>query len=104
MQNGAEDDIINEERYNPYRDPKTGRYTSGKGSAYDTKYAPSVRRNNKGITINPKTYAKLCGEFNTRYPGVEKGFIGNLHKGKYYYNVTADGFGGIIINRKYKIK
>lgn len=102
MQNGAEDDIINEERYNPYRDPKTGRFTSRKGSAYDTKYAPSPRRNRKGITVGAKTYGKICGEFNTIYQNTKKGDTGFVSKGKFRYLVSSDGEGGVIIHKKWK--
>lgn len=68
-----------------------------------TKYAPSPQRNHSGIQVKPKTYAKLCGEFNTKYPGSRKGFQGTVFKGKYQYLATSDGEGGVIINRKIKL-
>lgn len=102
MTKGGESDII-ENRGNPNHDPITGQFTSGAGSIGKTKYAPSPRRNNKGITVKPKTYAMLCGEFNTKYPNAEKGLTGNVYKGKYAYIATADGEGGIMIKYKRKI-
>lgn len=102
LQKGDDRGIINEERFNPYRDPKTGRFTSRKGSAYDTKYAPSPRRNRKGITVGAKTYGKICGEFNTIYQNTKKGDTGFVSKGKFRYLVSSDGEGGVIIHKKWK--
>ena len=63
LQSGDEGDIISEKRYNDKHDEK-GRFAEGSGSKPEkTKYALSPRRNNAGITVNPKTYGKLCGEF-----------------------------------------
>ena len=121
LQNGGEGDIIAEKRYNDKHDEK-GRFASKGGgliksvTASDdgtvttvykpqakTKYAPSPQRNHSGIQVKPKTYAKLCGEFNTKYPGSRKGFQGTIFKGKYQYLATSDGEGGVIINRKIKL-
>ena len=63
LQNEENRVIITEKRYNPNRDEK-GRFAEGSGSKPEkTKYSPLPRRNNAGITVNPKTYGKLCGEF-----------------------------------------
>ena len=121
LQNGGEGDIIAEKRYNDKHDEK-GRFASKGGGAIKsvtvsedgtvttvyklqakTKYAPSPQRNHSGIQVKPKTYAKLCGEFNTKYPGSRKGFQGTIFKGKYQYLATSDGEGGVIINRKIKL-
>lgn len=96
-----------ESRANPNHDPKTGKFSHGSGEKNkkrSTKYAPSPRRNTSGITIGNKKYAKLCGALNTRYPGLKKGNTAVISDEKYKYRVTADGFGGMIINKKYKIK
>ena len=72
LQNEENRVIITEKRYNPNRDEK-GRFAEGSGSKpVKTKYALSPRRNNAGITVNPKTYGKLCGEFNTLHPGAKR--------------------------------
>lgn len=100
------DDGIMESRANPYHDPKNGRFTSkSAGGRGKTKYAPSPQRNKSGVPMGPKTYAKLCGEFKTRYPGLkpEDGPV-ELHKGLYRYKASADGFGGLIVHKKTKIK
>ena len=121
LQNGGEGDIIAEKRYNDKHDEK-GRFASKGGGAIKsvtvsedgtvttvyklqakTKYEPSPQRNHSGIQVKPKTYAKLCGEFNTKYPGSRKGFQGTIFKGKYQYLATSDGEGGVIINRKIKL-
>lgn len=67
-----------------------------------TKYAPSPQRNHSAIQVKPKTYAKLCGEFNTIYPGSKKGESGYISKGKYRYKAESDGEGGIIIRKKWR--
>ena len=121
MQSGDEGDIIAEKRYNDKHDEK-GLFARKDGGAIKsvtvsedgtvttvykpqakTKYAPSPQRNHSGIQVKPKTYAKLCGEFNTKYPGSRKGFQGTVFKGKYQYLATSDGEGGVIINRKIKL-
>ncbi len=94
---------------NPYHDAR-GRFTfgpsSGRGGGSSggpfgkTKYAPSPRRNG-GITVNPKTYARLCGVLNTRYPGLQAGDIRQIRDAGYRYAVKADGYGGMeILSRK----
>ena len=65
-----------------------------------TKYAPSPRRNNKGITVHPKTYAMLCGQFMTRYPDAQKGDTGFVYTDKMQYKVERDDYGGLIIKSK----
>ena len=49
-----------------------------------------------------KSYAKLCGEFNTLHPGAKKGETGLISKGKYRYMAVSDGKGGIIVYGKWK--
>lgn len=121
LQSGDEGDIIAEKRYNDKHDEK-GLFARKDGGAIKsvtvsedgtvttvykpqakTKYAPSPQRNHSGIQVKPKTYAKLCGEFNTKYPGSRKGFQGTVFNGKYQYLATSDGEGGVIINRKIKL-
>lgn len=121
LQNDAESDIIQEERFNPNRDEK-GRFASESGAIKSvtinddgtvvtkysqkskTKYAPSPQRNYNGIQVKPKTYAKLCGEFNTLYPNSHKGKTGLISKGKYRYMAISDGEGGIVLHAKWKQK
>ena len=67
-----------------------------------TKYAPSPQRNHSGIKVGVKTYSKLCGEYNTIYPGSKKGESGYISKGKYRYKAESDGEGGIIIRKKWR--
>lgn len=122
LQNGGEGDIIAEKRYNDKHDEK-GRFASKSGGAIKsvtisddgtvttvykpqakTKYAPSPQRNHSGIQVKPKTYAKLCGEFNTKYPNAPKNAKGIIYDGKYMYRAKADGEGGIIISHKRILK
>lgn len=102
LQSEEKSGIIQEERFNPNHDEK-GRFASGNGAS-GTKYAPSPRRNSGGITVKPKTYAMLCGEFNTLYPNSRKGETGLISKGKYRYMAVSDGEGGIILHAKWKQK
>lgn len=92
---------------NHTRDPKTGRFTGSrkKGAKQKTKYAPSPQRNKTGIQLPPKKYARLCGEFGTRYPGLKpEDGPRDICDAKSYYSVVADGFGGMIVVARYKIK
>lgn len=105
---GNKDGTI-EARGNPYHDPKTGRFASGpggrSGKRKGTKYSPSPRRNTSGVPMGPKSYAKLCGEFQTRFPGLKpENGPRTLTKGAYRYNASADGYGGLIVHSKTKIK
>lgn len=103
LQSGDKSGIIQEERFNPNHDEK-GRFANGNGASR-TKYAPSPRRNSGGITVKPKTYAMLCGEFNTRYPMTEDNRIvtGRVIHGKYVYLAKRDEFGSLTILSKVKI-
>ena len=69
-----------------------------------SKYAPSPRRNPKGITVGKKTYARLTGTLNTRYPDLPEGEIRYIRDAKRVYRVKADGYGGMTILESYKIK
>lgn len=82
--------------FNPYHDPGSGRFTSGGGSGKlgKTKYGPSPQRNHGGIQIKPKTYAKLTGVLNTRYPGLKAGEVRTIRSARLQYTVEADGYGG----------
>lgn len=114
----SEGDIIEisqtaEARANPYHGPANGRFTSkggggrgGKslGAKRSEKYARSKPRNRKGKQINPKRYARLCGTLNTRYPGLKAGEKRMIRDSNYTYEVTADGFGGMSIDRYEKNK
>lgn len=90
-------DII-EPRANPNHGAD-GRFAPGG----KTKYAPSKRRSSKGITVNPKKYAKLTGVLGTQYPGLKAGEKVTIRDAKCRYDVTADGHGGMIINRRIKL-
>lgn len=104
LQNVEDRDIL-EQRENPYRGAD-GRYTFGPGGGgkkRKTKYAPSPQRNQGGIQLSPKKYAKLTGTLNTRFPGLETGEIRVVRDANYEYRVEADGFGGFITLSKRKI-
>lgn len=91
--------------YNPHHDPANGRFTSGGGSGKigKTKYAPSPQRNHGGIQLKPKTYVRLTGVLNTRYPNLPEGAIRQIRDAKYTYRVRADGYGGFELLSKRKI-
>lgn len=90
--------------YNPYHDPATGRFTSGGGSGKigKTKYAPSKRANHRGITVSPKTFGILRGEFNTIFAGAPKGRQGQVSYRGRRYLLEADGSGSVIILSSWK--
>lgn len=67
---------------------------SGAGKIGKTKYAPSPQRSKRGIQLKPKTYARLTGTLNTRFPGLKAGEIRRIRDSNNEYIVKADGFGG----------
>ena len=75
------------------------------GKIGKTKYAPSPQRNHGGVQLSPKKYAQLCGTFGTQYPNLqpEDGAV-SIRDAKYAYRVSADGYGGMIVHKKIKIK
>ena len=97
---------------NPYHGTD-GRFTSAPGGGLTggkksnkigkTKYAPSPQRNKGGIQLTPKTYARLAGTLNTRFPGLEVGEIRKITDAKYRYTVETDGYGGFRVLNKKKI-
>ena len=91
--------------YNPYHD-SDGRFTSGGGSGTigKTKYAPSPQRSDSPIKLKPKTYARLTGTLNTRYPGLEEGEVRTIFSSNRCYHVKADGYGGLKVLDVHKIK
>lgn len=92
--------------FNPYHDSSDGRFTSGGGSGKmgKTKYAPSPQRSDSPIKLKPKTYARLTGTLNTRYPGLKEGEVRFIQSAKRQYKVKADGYGGMSILEVHKIK
>ncbi len=84
---------------------KHGRWTSGGGSGKikGTKYAPSPQRSKGGIRLKPKTYARLTGVLNTRYPGLEAGEVRHIRDATRGYVVEADGFGGFKTLKVFKL-
>ena len=75
---------------------RNGRWTSGggHGTIKGTKYAPSPQRTTGGIQLSPRTYARLTGILNTRYPGLKAGEIRTIRSATRQYTVEADGYGG----------
>ncbi len=97
--------IIEFKKFNPYHDPKNGRFASGGGvKGRKSKYAPSPQRNKGGIQLKSKTYARLCGTLGTRFPGLEKGEIRKIRDERFEYTVKADGYGGFTTIDVQKIK
>lgn len=96
-------DVLAED-FNPYHD-SDGRFTSGGGSGKikKTKYAPSPQRGESKIQLKPKTYARLTGVLNTQYPGLLAGEKVIIRDANYQYHVTADGFGGLSVERRIPI-
>lgn len=83
---------------------KKGRWTSGGGNSKigKTKYAPSKRANKRGKTVSAKTLGILRGEFNTKYPGAQKGMAGKVsYRGKGYL-LEADGDGSVVVLSSWK--
>lgn len=85
---------------------KNGRWTgsSGGGKIGKTKYAPSPQRSHSGIQLTPKTYAKLTGTLNTRFPGLQAGEVRKIRDARREYTVEADGYGGFKTLTVIKIK
>lgn len=97
---------ILELRSNENHDPTNGRFTSGGGSGKmgKTKYAPSPQRNHGGIQLGAKKYARLCGTLGTKYPGLNAGEIRHIRDAGWVYTVKADGYGGMAVVARHKIK
>ena len=91
----AQDAAVTDYNPNQPRD-KNGRWTGGGGSGKigKTKYAPSPQKNREGIQLKPKTYARLTGILNTRYPGLKAGEVRTIRSASRQYTVEADGYGG----------
>lgn len=94
------------EDFNPFHDSSNGRFTGkgGSGTIGKTKYAPSPQRSDSPIKLKPKTYARLTGTLNTRYPGLKEGEIRRITSANKRYTVQADGYGGMKILSVRKIK
>lgn len=110
LQNKPPDDTIAVEgRANPNHDPANGRFTSGSGGSSGSgkkkgpRYAPSPQRNPSPVPLSKKRYAKLCGTLNTYHPGMGAGETATIRDSRYEYYVTADGYGGMIVNKKYPL-
>ncbi len=82
---------------------RNGRWTGGSTTG-KTKYAPSPQRKHEGIQLGPKTYVKLTGTLNTRFPGLKAGEVRIIRDAKREYTVEADGYGGFktVKVRKFK--
>lgn len=109
LQEDAETAIL-EERGRYYKRDEKGRFAGGGGGSIrrkrgGPKYSPSKQRSHKGIQLKPKEYARICGIFNTRYPGLtpEDG-ARTVFSATHTYKATIDGYGGLIVSAKYEIK
>ena len=107
---GPEDGIL-EQRGRYYKCDEKGRFAGGGGGGSirrkkgGTKYAPSPQRNHNGVQLKPKEYAKLCGAFNTRYPGLKpEDGARPITNATYLYRASADGYGGLTVHSKQPIK
>ena len=107
---GPEDGIL-EQRGRYYKRDEKGRFAGGGGGGSirrkkgGTKYAPSPQRNHNGVQLKPKEYAKLCGAFNTRYPGLKpEDGARPITNATYLYRASADGYGGLTVHSKQPIK
>jgi len=105
LSDGSEDDII-ESRANPNHDPKTGKFTSGKGSIRRKKGGPKYATQNntvsKGITLSAKEYNIVTSALATNFPDLKTGKK-KFSYGDYNYDVTVNGFGDYTITRRRKI-
>ena len=101
-------DAILEERGRGYKRDEKGRFAGGGGGGHrksKTKYAPSKQRSHKGMQLKPAEYSKLCSTFNTRYPGLTpQDGIRQITSASHLYRASADGYGGLTVYAKTKIK
>lgn len=75
------------------------------GRIIESKYAPSAQRQMSGLKTSPKKYARLCSIMNTHYPNLtpEDG-VKTIYDAEYAYRILADGFGGLTVMRRTKLK
>ena len=98
---------ILEARNRDYKRDDKGRfaYSGGRKKQAKTKYAPSKQRNHKGVQLKPAEYSKLCSVFNTRYPGLmPQDGVKQVFTASHVYLAGADGYGGLTVYTKTKIK
>ncbi len=103
FEGAAQDTAVMDYSPSQLRD-KNGKWTSsgGSGTIKGTKYAPSQRANNRGLTVSHKTFGILRGEFNTRYPNATRGDRSEISYRGRRYRVEADGDGSVIVIKSWK--
>lgn len=103
FEGAAQDTAVMDYSPSQLRD-KNGKWTSSGGSSTikGTKYAPSQRANNRGLTVSHKTFGILRGEFNTRYPNATRGDRSEISYRGRRYRVEADGDGSVIVIKSWK--
>lgn len=74
------------------------------GKVKKTKYAPSPRANQSRLTVSPKTFGILRGEFNTKFPDAKQGDQGSVSYRGRRYIFEADGSGSGVVVRSWKEK
>ena len=84
--------------YNPYRDPKTGRYTNGPGRA-STK---GGRRGKLGMS-NTERHRVSSGIL-TDHPNLKPGDVKGYFYGQYYYRFSVDGPGEYNFHQRIRIE
>ena len=110
LQEEGETGIL-EERGRYYKRDEKGRFAGGGGGwsirrkKGGPKYSPKPQRNHSGVQLEPVEYVKLCSAFNMRYPESKPGDGAKpIFSSSHIYRATADGYGGLIVHSKSKIK
>lgn len=107
LNNPATDDKI-EPRANPNHDPKTGKFTNGRGSTTakkkKTKYAPTHNyKKSTGVKMSKKKYTQLSGKVATAHPEWTSG-IHTFYDANVGYRLEAHSFGEYTFTKKFKLK
>lgn len=84
--------------YNPYRDPKTGRYTNGPGGA-------STKGGSRGKLVMSNTERhRVSSGILTDHPNLKPGDVRGYFYGQYYYRFSVDGPGEYNFHQRIRIE
>lgn len=96
---------VPEVRYNPYHDPKTGKFTSAPGGVDKTSTSGIIKTKSSSMKIGKREYIRLCHEIATDFPTLRADGRKYIYENRnHIYSFSVIEFGNYEFHSKEKLK